>query len=101
MGQRFEVPYELAGKTISLVVDPHTEQAVLVENDQGERQGEATPLDVVANVNRRRRKPDKVIDTGQQQSQMNTQEPNLVEIAHQQYYGTGELTVSEPVKEER
>lgn len=56
-GQRFEVPYELAGQTVRLVVDPHTEQVKRVEDDHGESLGAATPLDPLANVHRRRRKP--------------------------------------------
>lgn len=35
--ERFEVPYELVGKTIKLVVDPHAGIVVGVENDAGVR----------------------------------------------------------------
>ena len=48
-GQRFEVPYELAGQKVQLVVDPHSEQVISVENSKGQTLGKATPLDVVAN----------------------------------------------------
>ena len=56
-GERFEVPYELAGQRVVLVIDPHTEQVRGVEDEDGQPLGAATPLDTVANVHRRRRKP--------------------------------------------
>jgi putative transposase len=56
-GRAFEVPHELSGKRIWLVVDPHTEQVVGVEDDAGTPLGAATPLDLLANAHRRRRKP--------------------------------------------
>jgi hypothetical protein len=56
-GARFEVPYELSGRTVRLVVDPHTRQVLGVEDDNGESLGAATPLDALANVHRRRRQP--------------------------------------------
>ena len=82
LGKRFEVDYELAGKTIKLVVDPHTGSVVGVEDEAGERIGSATPLDAVANIKRVRRKPDPEmphanIRVGQ----------NLVELAYRQYHG--------------
>lgn len=56
-GQIFEVPYELAGERVVLVVDPHRGQVVGVENDKGEALGRATPLDARANLTRKRRRP--------------------------------------------
>lgn len=53
-GGRFEVPYELAGRELVLVVDPHREQVLRVESETGEALGPATALDAVAN-NRRTR----------------------------------------------
>ena len=53
-GKRFEVPYELTGRTLTLVVDPHLEQALWVESKTGAFLGEATPLDLIANNQRRR-----------------------------------------------
>ncbi len=90
-GQRFEAPYELAGKTLQLVVDPHSQQAIWLEDDEGKIQGEVVPLDVIANSHRRRHKPDsQVADSHQSQG------PNLVEIAYQQYHAIdGDLTTSE------
>ncbi len=56
--KRFEVPYELVGKQINLVIDPYAETAIRVEDHEGEVLGAVTPLDVIANCHRRRRKPD-------------------------------------------
>ena len=81
-GNRFEVPYELAGKTIRLVVDPHAETVVGIEDDQGNSLGTATPLDAEANLHRRRRKPDPEGPAAQPSGG-----PNLVELAYQQYHG--------------
>ena len=81
-GRRFEVPYALAGLRIHLVVDPHSEQVIAVENSEGEIVGKATALDVVANVHRRRRKPDVLADGPATPSQDN----NLVEMAYRRYH---------------
>lgn len=87
LGNRFEVPFELAGKTVRLVVDPHAKVVVGVENEKGESIGQATPLDALANLDRRRRKPGPAdlaapgtLSTGQRAG------PNLVELAYQQYH---------------
>jgi putative transposase len=51
-GGRFEVPYELSGKRVMLVVDPHARKVLGVEDADGQSLGAATLLDAVANVNR-------------------------------------------------
>jgi transposase InsO family protein len=56
-GNRFEVPYELSGRTIQLVVDPQREHAIAVESLDGEPLGKTTPLDLKANAHRRRYRP--------------------------------------------
>ena len=82
LGQRFEVPYELAGKTVQLVVDPHAPRVVGVEDDQGHSLGEATPLDEIGNGRRTRRKAvAAAVELAPRGS------VNLVEIAHRQYHG--------------
>ena len=89
-GQRFEVPYELARQRVQLVVDPHTEQVIGVEDENGQSLGVATPLDAVANVHRARRQPTPV-----------TCEPhaptglNAVEQAYRQYHALPEHTDEE------
>ena len=82
-GNRFEVPYELAGKTVQLVVDPHTETVVRVENKEGDSLGLATPLDALSNLQRERRKPQPV---DAETAAVKHGGPNLVELACAQYY---------------
>ena len=53
-GSRFEVPYELSGSTINVVVDPLVRQPVGIESKSGQSLGGITPLDAVANNQRRR-----------------------------------------------
>ena len=82
LGQRFEVPYELSGKTVRLVVDPHAERVVGVEDAAGQSLGQATPLDAIANIKRVRRKPEPAQMTASARTG-----PNLVELAHAKYHG--------------
>ena len=83
LGQRFEVPYELSGKTVRLVVDPHAARVVGVEDEAGQSLGLATALDALANIRRVRRKsePPAAACLAPRDG------PNLVEIAHRQYHG--------------
>ena len=85
LGVRFEVPYELAGKTVLLVVDPHAGVVVGVEDEAGETLGLATRLDAHANLYRARRKPDPEPPAPGPRSG-----PNLVEMALAQYHGKQE-----------
>jgi putative transposase len=57
-GRIYEVPFELARRTVVLVVDPHADRALAVESKQGEALGPVTPLDAQANMHRRRRRPE-------------------------------------------
>jgi transposase InsO family protein len=82
LGERFEVPYELSGKTVRLVVDPHAQRVVGVEDAAGNSLGQATPLDAIANIKRVRRKPEPAQMTSGPRSG-----PNLVELAHAKYHG--------------
>lgn len=85
-GQDFEVPYELSGKTVRLVVDPHAERVVGVEDEEGRSLGTATPLDPIANARRRRCRP--VPDGATALTPPpNPKIPNPVELAFQQYHG--------------
>jgi len=87
-GERFEVSYELSGRFVRLVVDPHTRQVLGVEDADGQPLGVATPLDAVANVRRKRRKPQptEVSAAG------NDDAENEVELAYRQYHGHDEET---------
>lgn len=87
-GQQFEVAYELSGKDVQLVVDPHSGNVVEVEDSEGKSLGLATKLDAVANLNRTRRKPtpEPEPEPGAAQPTARTG-PNLVELALNQYHG--------------
>ena len=56
-GQVYEVPFELVGRTVVLVVDPHVDRALKVESKEGQTLGPVTPLDAQANAYRKRRRP--------------------------------------------
>jgi transposase InsO family protein len=85
-GREFEVPFDQSGKTVNLVVDPHTATVVGVEDDQGQSLGAATPLDAQANAHRRRRRPDPDGATAISPSTPPSG-PNPVELAFQHYHG--------------
>ena len=86
-GGRFEVPSELAGRSVHLVVDPHARQVVGVEDEDGKSFGAATALDAVANVQRKRRKPRPAAAP----SPRGSGGDNEVELAYRRYHGpTGE-----------
>jgi len=80
LNKRFEVPYELAGKQINLVIDPYAETAIRVEDDEGKDIGAVTPLDVIANCHRSRRKPEEI-----EAPAPSTMETNMIEDALKRY----------------
>ena len=86
LNQRFEVPYELSGKTVRLVVDPHAGRVVGVEDAAGVSLGAATPLDMLTNIHRTRRKPEPLADPAFTVVTARNG-PNLVELAHAKYHG--------------
>jgi transposase InsO family protein len=77
-GQRFEVPFELIGKTVLLVVDPHKQVVIGVEAENGDSLGKATPLDQFANCRRKRRSVAPAPHDASSKSRSGT---NLVEMA--------------------
>ena len=80
----------LASKAMPVrVVDPHQGRVVGVEDAEGRPLGAATPLDVVANVQRKRRKP----GTGSENPPAATTTLNAVELAYRRYHG---LPLDEP-----
>jgi len=83
-GERFEVPYELSGQSVFLVVDPYAQKVLGVEDANGQPLGATTPLDKVANVHRRRRKPQPLEESSPSPS--STGKDNEVELAYRQYY---------------
>ena len=85
-GRDFEVPYELSGQTVQLVVDPQAEVVMGVEDREGQSLGVATPLDALANAHRRRRRP---VATDTVTTVPGATLPNPVEVAYQQYHAHG------------
>ena len=79
-GQRFEVPYELAGKSVVLVVDPHEGQARHVETEDGHPLGAVTPLDALANTHRPRSRPAPAPESATPPAGA-----NVVELAYEQH----------------
>ena len=75
----------LDGKTVRLVVDPHVQQVVGVEDEEGNSLGTATPLDALANCHRRRRKP-AAANTTTATTAPAAAGANLVELAFDQHY---------------
>ena len=71
---------------MQLVVDPHAEQVMGVEDAAGESLGAATPLDAVANNHRTRRKPGPITD----EPHPRPATANLVEMAYQHYHDSGD-----------
>lgn len=80
-GRVFEVPYELSGQQVVLVVDPHAGTVVRVQNTAGDPLGAATALDALANSRRRRSKAPAVPTTAAP-----APGPNLIELAHRHHY---------------
>lgn len=76
-GQFYEVPYQLVGQSIALVVDPHTQQPLSVESAEGETLGTVTPQDRQANNQRKRQRP----ETADEQMNSPPKGVNVVEMA--------------------
>ena len=79
------MPYELSGEAVRLVVDPHAQRVVGVEDEAGLALGAATELDQIANQHRTRRKPDAEVAAPSVQGERTG--PNLVEIALARHHG--------------
>jgi transposase InsO family protein len=86
-GRFFEVPYELTGKTVWLVVDPHTHTAIGVQDEAGTCLGAVTLLDALANRHRRRRKPASAPAATLDDPPTPIAGPTLVDLACAQHYG--------------
>ena len=74
--------YELSGRPVCLVVDPHAQKVLGVEDTHGQSLGPATPLDALANVHRPRRKP----QSPELPPPGRSGEDNEVELAYRQYH---------------
>jgi putative transposase len=74
----YEVSSDLVGKTVRLVVDPHTQTAKYVESTDGNWLSEVFPLDKQANNHRQRHRP------SQPESPPSKPKHSLVEAAYEQ-----------------
>jgi transposase InsO family protein len=88
-GNDFEVQHHLVGEKVTLVVDPHTQTILRVENSMGDNFGQAHPIDRVANSHRKRQRP--------HHEETNTMLPSesMVEMIHQKYIDHCALPVQE------
>jgi len=77
-GKYFEVPYELVGHKVFLVVDPHAQKALWVESETGDNLGTVTPLDKISNLHRHRQRPNLITPT-------HVPAINAVELAYDKY----------------
>lgn len=78
-GRVFEVEYKYANTKVILVVDPHTKKALKIESSNGEDLGPVVLLDKIANLNRKRNRPEKT------QNITTKQTDNMVEMAYQKH----------------
>jgi len=106
LGQRFEVPFELAGKTVRLVVDPHAQRVLGAEDDSGRSLGAATPLDSLANTHRRRSGGGDGGGGSGTPAQQATRRPattgaNLVELALQKHHDGHAAPATTPLQEHK
>jgi putative transposase len=69
LGKTYDVPYELTGKKITVVVDPHQQQALFIEDADHNNIGAVTPCDVQANRRAKRATAAVTVAPAQLQSQ--------------------------------
>lgn len=79
-GKCFEVPYQLTGQSVTLVIDPHAQSIMKVESQEGQYLGAAHPLDAEKNCHRERQRP-----TLKNNEPTETSGLNAVELAREEY----------------
>jgi transposase InsO family protein len=85
-GRWFELPYELSGKKVRLVVDPHTGRVEGVEDSEGRLLGHATPQDLLLNTHRARHKPADPDAEPVEAAPPKPRGPTLIDHATKQHY---------------
>ncbi|QEP41799.1 integrase [Ectothiorhodospiraceae bacterium BW-2] len=80
-GVRYEVDYALSGKTVTLVVDPHTQTVKRVVDADGNPISSATLEDKLANTHRRRQRKSEAV------AENHSSGPSPVDLAAQRHYG--------------
>ena len=88
-GKCFEVHHNLVGEKVTLVVNPHTQTILRVENAFGGNFGLANPIDRIQNTHRKRQRPH------HEESSIQARE-SMVEMIHEDYINRCAL----PIKEE-
>ena len=77
-GNFFEVHHHLIGEKVTLVVNPHTQTILRVENVFGDNFGHANPIDRIKNTHRKRQRP-------HHKENMIQARESMVETIHQDY----------------
>jgi len=93
-GMTFEVPHQLVGQKVWIVVNPHTRTAICVESKEGEHLGSVVFLDLSANLHRKRKRPDTPDIEGSAR-----QEEHAVELAFQEFTKNCALLATESTEE--
>lgn len=90
-GACFEVHHNLVGEKVTLVIDPHRQVILRVENSFGDDMGKASLIDRIQNTHRKRQRP--------HHEENNTQpSESMVELVHQDYNNRCALPMT-PVEE--
>ena len=95
-GMSFEVNHALVGHKVELVVNPHTKTALRVESKSGEDLGFVVPLDLTANLRRKRQRPSTDKDNSTEK-----QDEYAVEDSYRDFVERYEIANTEPVSEEQ
>ncbi len=95
-GMSFEVNHALVGYKVELIVNSHTKTALRVESKSGENLGPAVPLDLTANLHRKRQRPNTDEDNPTRK-----QDEYAVEDAYRNFVDSCDITMEEVVMEEK
>jgi transposase InsO family protein len=95
-GMSFEVLHGLVGQKVELIVNPHTKTALRIESKAGEDLGAVVPLDLSANLNRKRQRPNTCEDNPAQK-----QDEYAVEDVYRDFVDTCEIPMSGTVEEKQ
>lgn len=87
-GNFFEVHHHLIGEKVTLVVNPHTQTILRVENQFGDNFGQANLIDRIKNTHRKRQRPHN------KESTLKARE-SMVEAVHQDYIDRYALLINE------
>jgi hypothetical protein len=93
-GMVFEVNHQLVGQKVALIVNPHTKTALRVESKSGEDLGPVVALDLSANLNRMRQRPNMPDDNS-----TSKQSVHAVEDAYREFVASCEIPITGSAKE--